>query len=132
MTTAGSREINVTPLIDILLVLLIIFLVMLPVMLPGEPIALPPKADDVVSDSVNVELRLEADLSVALDSEPAFPNHELASRLRPKLPKARAVFVDFVDGIPWSHVISTVDTVRGVAGDVGHGEVMVALRLRGE
>jgi biopolymer transport protein ExbD len=33
MSTAGSREINVTPLIDVLLVLLIIFLVMMPIML---------------------------------------------------------------------------------------------------
>ena len=133
MTTAGSREINVTPLIDVLLVLLIIFLVMMPIMLRTETIELPPQApSDTLLEGVTVTLKLEADLSVALDDGPLFPNRELPGRLRPRLANAKAVFVDFVGGVPWSQVVSTVDTVRGVASDVSRRDVSVAVRIRNE
>jgi biopolymer transport protein ExbD len=130
MTTAGSREINVTPLIDVLLVLLIIFLVMMPIMIRMEPVALPPESSTTVSETTTVGLKLQADLSFSLDDGPMFDNHELAFRLRPKLGNAGAVFVDINDAVPWAHVIATVDTVRGVASDLHHPEVEVAVRLR--
>jgi biopolymer transport protein ExbD len=131
MNTAGSREINVTPLIDVLLVLLIIFLVMMPIMLRSETVELPPRSTDV-SEAISVKLKLEADLSAAIDDGPVFPNHELAARLRAKLPNAKAVFVDIVDGVPWSQVVSTVDTIRGVGNGLGRTDLSVAVRLRGE
>jgi len=130
MKTAGTPEINVTPLIDVLLVLLIIFLVMIPAVLKTETIALPPATGESSADKY-VELKLAADLSVALDDGPVFPNRELATRLRDKLPNTKAVFVDIVDGVPWGEVVATVDTVRGVASDVIPGELSVAVRLRG-
>jgi biopolymer transport protein ExbD len=132
MTTAGSREINVTPLIDVLLVLLIIFLVMMPIMLRSETVDLPVRAIHRESEAVTVSLKLEADLSVALDEGPVFSNHELATRLRGKLPNARAVFVDIVDGVPWSQVVSTVDTIRGVASGLNRSDVSVSVRMRGD
>jgi biopolymer transport protein ExbD len=132
MTTAGSREINVTPLIDVLLVLLIIFLVMMPIMLRSETVELPTRIDHVISEGVSIELKLDADLSVALDDGPVFPNHELATRLRGKLPNAKAVFVDAVDGVPWNQVVSTVDTIRGVANGLSRTDLSVAVRLRGD
>jgi biopolymer transport protein TolR len=133
MTTAGSREINVTPLIDVLLVLLIIFLVMMPIMLRSEKVELPPHAPpDTIQDGVAVSLKLDADFSVTLDDGPVFPNRELAARLRTKLTNAKSVFVDFVDGVPWSQVVSTVDTVRGVAIDVSRVDLAVAVRMHGE
>lgn len=131
MTSGGSREINVTPLIDVLLVLLIIFLVMMPIMLSSETVELPPQSRQS-SEAVSIALKLDADLSVALDDGPVFPNHELAARLRARLPNAKAVFVDFVDGVPWSQVVSTVDTIRGVANDASRTDVSVAVRVRGD
>ena len=130
MRAAGSKEINVTPLIDVLLVLLIIFLVMMPIMLRVETVALPADSPDTTTEGVTVTLKLEADLSVALDDGPMFPNRELAARLRPKLANAKAVFVDSVDAVPWSQVVAVIDTVRGVASDVREPEVTVAVRLR--
>jgi len=131
MKTAGSPEINVTPLIDVLLVLLIIFIVMIPVVLRTETVELPPNTPDVIGGD-SVALKLDADLSVAIDDGPVFPNQELATRLRTKLPpNVKAVFVDFVDGVPWGEVVATVDTVRGVANDVTAGDLAVAVRMRG-
>ena len=43
---AVSSEINVTPLIDVLLVLLIIFLVVMPIMMKMETLQVPRKLDD--------------------------------------------------------------------------------------
>jgi biopolymer transport protein ExbD len=130
MSAAGSKEINVTPLIDVLLVLLIIFLVMMPIMVRFETVTLPPSRPEVQSTAIAVTLKLEADLSVSLDDGPQFANSELAARLRPKLANADAVFVSCVDAIPWSHVVSTVDTVRGVAADVQHPNIEVAVQMR--
>jgi len=132
MKTAGSAEINVTPLIDVLLVLLIIFIVMIPVVLRTETVELPPTTTGVIMEGGTVALKLDADLSVAIDDGPVFPNHELATRLRAKLPtNTKAVFVDFVDGVPWGQVVATVDTVRGVANDITAGDLAVAVRMRG-
>jgi biopolymer transport protein ExbD len=128
LSTAGSRGINVTPLIDVLLVLLIIFLVAIPILLPTETVALPPSDSGVVSEIVPLTLRVDADLSVSFDDGPRFPGRELATRLRSELPRIGAVFVDAGEGVPWGVVVSTVDTVRGIAGDV-RGSVTVGVRL---
>src|SRR5262249_9832813 len=71
MSIRGSREINVTPLIDVLLVLLIIFLVMMPIMVRMETVALPPESKDASTEITHV-LKLEADLSVSIDDGPQF------------------------------------------------------------
>jgi biopolymer transport protein ExbD len=132
MSTAGSREINVTPLIDVLLVLLIIFLVMMPIMLRSETVELPPHVAGAEQDGVVIELKLAGDLSVSLDDGPAFANSELPARLRPRVANAKAVFVNFSDGIPWGQVISTVDTVRGVANGNNRPDLSIAVRLHGD
>lgn len=128
LSTAGSREINVTPLIDVLLVLLIIFLVAMPILLPAETIALPPN-EAGIPEAPPLTLRVDPDLSVSFDDGPRFPGRELATRLRGELPRVGAVFVDAGETVPWWVVVSTVDTVRGVAGGVRRNGMTVALRL---
>jgi biopolymer transport protein TolR len=130
MSTAGSREINVTPLIDVLLVLLVIFLIIMPIMVRFETVELPPAQPGEFSASMT--LKLDADLSVTIDDGARFPYRELVPRLRAQLAKVSAVFIDSGDGIPWSLVVSTVDTVRGVANDVNGSNTVVALRIRGD
>jgi biopolymer transport protein ExbD len=131
MSSGGTREINVTPLIDVLLVLLIIFLVMMPIMVRMETVALPPQSDDT-SDGLTVELKLHADASVSIDNGPPLPRNEAMARLRPQLGAAKAVFVDSVDGAPWGDVVAMVDTVRGVANELQRRELPVAVRLHRE
>ena len=118
MSTAGSKEINVTPLIDVLLVLLIIFLVMMPIMLKQETVELPPKDPGaIVEGPAPLVVKLDADLSVTIEDGPRLPASELARQLRKQLLVGQSVFVDFVASVPWREVIGVVDTVHGVATD---------------
>jgi biopolymer transport protein ExbD len=131
MSTAGSREINVTPLIDVLLVLLIIFLVMMPIMLRKVTVDIPPTTGGEMIEETHA-VKIDADFSASIDDGPQFPNRELPARLRPQIAKSKAVFVDFVDGVPWGQVVATVDTVRGLANELHRTDLSVAVRLRGQ
>ncbi len=131
MSTAGSREINVTPLIDVLLVLLIIFIVMMPIMLREETIDLPPRIADALPTDPPLELSLAADLSVSIEHGPPFPAGELAFHLRKQLRTNQNVFVDFVASVPWREVVGVIDTVHGVTNDVG-GSPRVAVRIHSD
>jgi len=125
---AGSPEINVTPLIDVLLVLLIIFLVMMPIMMRTEIVALPPNERDVAPTEVPIALKLNGDLTIAIDEGSAIPLGELAGALRPRLRLTKGIFVDAEDGVPWQEVVALVDALRGLAG--GQNAIEVAVRIR--
>ena len=58
---------------------------------------------------------------------------DLRSRLTPKLDAMhgdKVVFVDFDDAVPWTQVISTMDTIRSIASDENHDDIKVALEVR--
>lgn len=74
-------EINVTPLVDVMLVLLIIFMVTAPLLKAGVPVNLPEsKAKALGEDKDQVTLSMSRDGSVYLDDEIVAPG-ELSDRL---------------------------------------------------
>ena len=74
-------EINVTPMVDVMLVLLIIFMVTAPLLVAGVPVDLPDsKAGALDQERRPVQISLEADGSLFLD-EQAIPATELGPRL---------------------------------------------------
>jgi len=127
----NGPEINVTPLIDVLLVLLVIFLVVMPAMLAKEEIAVPPPPGPDTEPVAYLTVKVHADLTVTLDDEGTelqLTAGQLPASLRTHLRSSvHLVFVDVEDAVPWGEVVGTVDTVRGVAGDTH-----VALKLGGE
>jgi len=125
MSTGSPNQINVTPLIDVLLVLLIIFLVMIPIMARIEPVALPPNVPDVDPAEPPVVVKLEADLSISVDEAPPMPSAELPT-IRKRALAAKQVFVDADSSVPWTEVVSVVDRIRGLAGD---DAIQVAVRI---
>jgi biopolymer transport protein ExbD len=141
---AVQSEINVTPLIDVLLVLLIIFLVVMPIMMKMETLQVPRKLDEQNEmpdpNASQLTIKVKNDLSVAFNdgsSENDTPIQavDIAKTLRPKLEAMQAnqekvVFVEFEDGVPWSEVVGTMDTVRSLASDVNHDEIKVALKVK--
>ena len=128
MSRSGGPEINVTPLIDVLLVLLVIFIVIIPVMLKQETVELPPSEPGAVPEKPPVIVKLRADATATIDEDTTVMAVELIGRLKAKVEKGSTVFVDFEDGVPWGDVVGTVDGVRGLLPD----EVHVAVRIRAE
>jgi biopolymer transport protein ExbD len=139
---AVQSDINVTPLIDVLLVLLIIFLVVMPIMMKMETLEIPRKLEDneTVADqnAVMITITLNPGGSVSFDEngkETQLNVADLLSTLRPKLENWRSsgekvVFINFHNDIEWGEVISTMDTVRTLATDVNHDEIKVALKIK--
>jgi biopolymer transport protein ExbD len=113
MSRSSGHEINVTPLIDVLLVLLVIFLVSIPILLRMQTVDLPPSEPDVAPTGTPVVLRLYADLTVTIDDGAPIARSDLPAALRKKADPSTPVFVDVDDSIPWAEVISLVDTVHG-------------------
>ncbi|HEX8238159.1 MAG TPA: protein TolR [Allosphingosinicella sp.] len=74
-------EINVTPMVDVMLVLLIIFMVTAPLLVAGVPVDLPDsKAGALDQERKPVQISLEADGAIHVD-EQAIDPADLAPRL---------------------------------------------------
>src|SRR3954463_3019128 len=135
MSTGGGKggvtsDINVTPLIDVLLVLLIIFLVVMPIMMKMETLNVPRKIDDTQEmpdpNGSQFTVTVKADLSVVFNDgniDAPIQAVDLVRTLRPKLEAMHAgnekvVFVDFDPAVPWKEVVGTMDSIRSLASDV--------------
>ena len=141
-----SSEINVTPLIDVLLVLLIIFLVVMPIMMRMETIEVPRKIENnetVDQNVIQVTITVKTDLSVGWNDgtqkdDIQIQSTDVVRRLSPLLAQmaergtAKVVFVAFDCGVQWKDVISMMDTIRSLAKDQNHDEIKVALKVKGE
>lgn len=139
---AVQSDINVTPLIDVLLVLLIIFLVVMPIMMKMETLEIPRKLEDneTVADqnAVMITITVNPGGAVTFDEngkEIQIQFADLLSTLRPKIENWRAsgekvVFINFHNDIEWGEVISTMDSIRALATDASHDEIKVALKIK--
>lgn len=124
----GMDEINVTPLIDIVLVLLIVFMVLTPItvekMASQLPPTDPPEQDDTPPppDQLMVAVYEDGKISLNLkEGEDAVLMDELKQRLRAKSKKT--VFVDAAPGANYARVIQVIDLIRaqGEKGEVTVG-----------
>ena len=78
---AAMSEINVTPFVDVMLVLLIIFMVTAPMLAAGVPVDLPDsKADPLDQQQDQITVSIDAQGAVFLDDEALAPG-ELTDRL---------------------------------------------------
>ena len=78
---APMAEINVTPLVDVMLVLLIIFMVTAPMLTAGVPVDLPDsRANALPQEQQEVTVSITGDGTIYLDNDPLAPG-ELPDRL---------------------------------------------------
>jgi biopolymer transport protein TolR len=114
----GARaDINVTPLIDIVLVLLIIFMVLTPSMLKHMTANVPkknndPTPPDPAAAPIVLEYTKNREISINTESV-AF--EALASKVaeRLKFDKQKVVFFKIEDDAAYGEVVKLMDTVRG-------------------
>jgi biopolymer transport protein TolR len=113
----GMNEINVTPLIDIMLVMLIIFMVITPPTLSQMQAKLPDKTETMDQPEDVPEQQLVAavceDGTVALNRS-VMPLDELAAEVERRLrgKKTKVVFVDGHPEAPYDKVVELMDRVK--------------------
>ena len=105
-------EINVTPLVDVMLVLLIIFMVTAPIMTRGIDIDLPRVQSGADATENRITLAIDAERRVFLNQSPV-NLHLLQERLAPLLRDGEVfVFLRADAAVPYGYVMEVVDQVK--------------------
>ena len=124
-TATSLSEINVTPLVDVMLVLLIIFMVTTPMMQTGIDVELPETRNVKEAnpdDRIILSISRQGDLFYGSE---AINFADMPERLKKdaKGPK-EAIFLRADKDVKWDIIVSVIDAVRGE----GFGEIKLVTR----
>ncbi len=117
-----KSDINVTPFVDIVLVLLIIFMVVTPLLSRTLDLAVPPKSQDTVTDVVSAD-QLVLTVKGPETSPKIFLNREEIQggpdgvKLRidelMKNRREKVVFFQADNELPYAFIVQVLDSIRG-------------------
>jgi biopolymer transport protein ExbD len=119
---APNAEINVTPLIDIMLVLLIIFMIAMPRMVHEMAMNLPSKTEtkkkEDDSKPKQLMVAIYEDQRLGLNRE-YLSKEELSSRLTAEIKgrESKVIFVDAHPDVNYAYVVEIFDLVRDAGPD---------------
>lgn len=121
----ATPYINMTPLIDVLLVLLIIFMVITPLKphefetkVPEKP---PEKLpENVIPDPLTLVVALTKNLDVELNST-KMTRADLATKLKEELERRpvdkRSIFIKAPKSLPYREIVRVIDICKGAGAD---------------
>jgi biopolymer transport protein ExbD len=122
MSVGGSKggamaDINVTPMADIMIVLLIIFMVITPMLQKGVDVKLPQASNtkERKDDPKNVIVSLKKDGTTFLNGVKVDnPDAELTGKIKEKLEDVqdKVVYLKGDEGSPYSEIMRIMDLVR--------------------
>jgi biopolymer transport protein TolR len=113
-TSTSLSEINVTPLVDVMLVLLIIFMVTAPMLQTGIDVELP---DTQNVKEVNPEERIV--ISISREADVFYGSESINLMAIPERLKRDAknrkdsIFLRADKDVKWNYIVSVIDAIRG-------------------
>jgi len=119
-TEEFNSEINVTPMVDVMLVLLIIFMIVTPLLQQGVSVNLP---RDMVSPDPDEEIAKDTSVIIAIPDNSNFyigkeqyPIDALGEvikrRMEGKTPEKRIVYIKSGIDVDYGRVVQAIDTIR--------------------
>ena len=115
-----NSEINVTPMVDVMLVLLIIFMIVTPLLQQGVSVNLPremisPDEDADIAKDTSVIVAIPDNSNFYIGKE-QFPLTELGEiikrRMEGKTPDKRIVYIKSGVDVDYGRVVSAIETIR--------------------
>ena len=106
-------EINVTPFVDVVLVLLIIFMITAPVLQSGIEVSVPKTKTVKEITEERLVITIDRSQRVYLGNEPV-NIHQIGAKLREKIrdPESQAVFLRSDENVPFGAFATVMDAVK--------------------
>ncbi len=115
-----NSEINVTPMVDVMLVLLIIFMIVTPLLQQGVSVNLPrdmisPDEDGDIAKDTSVVIAIPDNFNFYIGKE-AYPIDALGEKvknlMKDKQPDKRIVYIKSGVDVDYGRVVQAIDTIR--------------------
>lgn len=119
-TDEYNSEINVTPMVDVMLVLLIIFMIVTPLLQKGVTVNIPkelnsPEEDMAITSDESVVISIPNNTDFYIGKDP-YPIGELGERIaalmKNKTAKEKIVYIKSGIDVDYGTVVKAIDTIR--------------------
>jgi biopolymer transport protein ExbD/biopolymer transport protein TolR len=112
-TQSSLAEINVTPFVDVVLVLLVMFMVTAPILQSGIEVDVPKTKTVKEITEERLVITIDKDQRVFLGNDPININ-EIASRLHEKIrdPQGQSVYIRSDENVPFGAFATVMDAVK--------------------
>ena len=112
-TQTSLSDINVTPLVDVVLVLLIIFMVTAPILQSGIEVAIPHTKTVKEITEERLVITIDRQLRVFLNNDPIIIN-QIGAQLHQMIrdPEGQSVFVRADENVPFGAFATVMDAVK--------------------
>ena len=112
-TQSSLSDINVTPFVDVVLVLLVMFMVTAPILQSGIEVSVPKTRTVKEITEERLVITIDKDQRVYLGNDPVNIN-EIARRLHAKIrdPQGQSIFIRSDENVPFGAFATVMDAVK--------------------